>query len=72
MTDFKTESTIIKTKNVVQRAKLNTSITYRDLEDDNININLINRMTKCEQIKSEILINEQKKHYSLRKSFEPA
>ena len=72
-TDFKTESTLIKTKNVLQhnKTKLNTSLTYRDLEDDHININLINRMTKCEQLKSEILINEQKMHYSLKKSFEP-
>ena len=42
-----------------------------DLNNEYTNIDLINRITKCEKLKSEILINEQLKHYSLEKKFEP-
>lgn len=76
-TDFRTESTLpkkcrTKIKNINQLSeKINTSLNYSDLDDEYVNINLIRRKTKCEQLKSEILLNEQKFHYSLKKTYEP-
>lgn len=45
--------------------------SLNDLNNEYINIDLINRITKCEQLKTEILINEHRKHYSSEGKFEP-
>ena len=78
----KKHNTSKKTKK--QRVQMNNTVSkfgnlynhedfkcINDLNNEYTNIDLINRITKCEKLKSEILIKEQLKHYSLDKKFEP-
>lgn len=74
ITDCKTQSTY-NIKTIFSEPKdfkdNDFEVSYSTLNDGKININLIAKITKCEKLKSEILLKDQKSHYSLKKSYQP-